>query len=274
MRKYFKDKDNFECIIKSHFPNAKSYNLIQTGWTNYVFKVKNNNQEYFFRFPRNTFFANALIKETQFLKFISSKVTVKVPHLKLFYKNKRPYSIHKSIKGESLSDCYNNLTHQQKEILAKDIINFLQELESIDLNKYNNIKFQKVSDFLDNLSKVSKNNYDITMHNYLKQLENQNLCISHGDFNPGNLILKNGKLVAVIDFAFAGVSHKLTDISRILGRTPKDFEKYILQEFKQKNYKIDKKQLKKLNFLWQYVEEQYIKYIKQNHPTIKLPTLV
>ena len=58
-----------------------------------------------------------------------------------------------------------------------------------------------------------------------------------------------------------------------LGRTPKDFEKYLLTQLKNENFKFDNQEIKKLDELWQYVEKQYIMYIKQKHPSIQLPTL-
>lgn len=270
----FKNSDNFNKIIKKHFKDCNNIELIQTGWTNFVYKIISENEIYYFRFPRNKFFADAILKEERMLKFISDKVSIQVPNLKIFYHKKRPYSIHKSINGVSLSDCYLNLTEKQKTTLAKDIIKFINDMQSVNLDKYKHIKFQKVSCFLDELSKVSKNNYDLSQHLYLKNLEEQCICISHGDFNPGNLILYNGKLVGVIDFAFAGVSHHLIDISRLLGRVPSDFKKYMLSELQKERSEIDIITIEKLNNLWKYVEQQYIMYIKQKHPSIQLPTLI
>ena len=110
---------------------------------------------------------------------------------------------------------------------------------------------------------------------FLKHLEDNNLTISHGDLNPGNLILKKHKLVAVTDFAFAGISSDLVDISRIVGRTPEEFKTKIAKAYKEKfQTEIDFISIENLEKTWAYVEEKYILYIKQNHPTIVLPNLV
>lgn len=273
--KYFTTKDNLEKIIKKHYPNCSEINLISTGWTNFVYKVKSNNKEYFFRFPRNDFFSDALKKEYAFTNFIRGKISFKVPYLRLKFNKKRPYSIHRGIPGDSLSDCYNDLSCKEKTNLARDISKLVYEFSQIDYNNFDDINFEQVSDFLDNLADVSQNGYDKKVHDYLRSLENKEMMISHGDLNPGNLILKNHKLVAIIDFAFAGISSDLVDISRIVGRTPKDFEPYIKSAYeKMFNKKIDSDSLKELESMWKYVEEKYILYIKQNHPSIVLPSLV
>ena len=108
-----------------------------------------------------------------------------------------------------------------------------------------------------------------------KSLEKNHMILSHGDLNPGNLILRNHKLVAVIDFAFAGISSEFVDISRIVGRTPSEFKDMIVSAYEKKfQTKIDLENINNLEKTWSYVEEKYILYIKQNHPTIVLPSLV
>ncbi len=271
MKKYFADDDNFIDIILSHFPRTKNMLQVQTGWTNYVYKVCTDNGTYFFRFPRNQFFADALEKEYNMVQFIKGKISIKTPDFTMFYNNERPYTIHKELEGQSLSECYCSLTDDEKQQLAKDICNLLDDFYKINLDK-NIASLQKVSNFLDNLSLVSQNGYNLSKHDKLKELENQHLVFSHGDFNPGNLILKNNKLEAIIDFSFSGISNELLDLSRLIGRCPSDFAPLLLTEY-QKHNKINTENVNLLVQMWQYVEEKYILYIKQNHPSIVLPTL-
>lgn len=274
-KKYFLDSDNFEEIIKEHLSTIKDISLIQTGWTNFVYKVNDGESNYIFRFPRNDFFSDALIKDYNFCHFIKDKITFRVPDLNLYYYKEKPYSMHKLIEGRTLSDCYNDLTSHEKEVLADDIANLIHQFANIDFKSFKNANFQLVSNFLDGLSLVAGNNYDITKHDYLKDLEKQKLVVSHGDLNPGNLILKDNKLVAVIDFAFAGVSNTLVDLSRMIGRTPAQFKDTLINAFEKKfASKIDMTSTNYLKDLWGYIEDKYILYIKQNHPSIVLPDLV
>lgn len=274
-KKYFDIDDDFEGIINFHFKGNKKIVQIQTGWTNFVFRVTTLGRKFIFRFPRNDFFSDALIKEFEFNKFIKDKISFEIPNLNLFFDCGRPYSLHEEIEGEVLESCYNNLTNEEKKGVASDIVLFLYELAQIDLNAYKNVEFEVLSDFLDNLSEVSKNNYDLAKHEILKSLEERDLSICHGDLNSGNLILRNNKLFAVIDFAFAGVTSKFCDLARISGRTPKEFKNMLINAYEEKfNLKINENLISNLEDLWKYVEKQYILYIKQNYPTIQLPTLV
>lgn len=272
MKTYFLDSDNFEKIINSKIKNVQSFKQIQTGWTNFVFDVKTNLHDYIVRFPRNDFFSNALVKEYNVLQDIKDKISFITPSLTLYYDNNRPYTIHEKINGKSLSECYSSLTIKDKKNLANDICLLIKGFKEINTENSNLIL---VSQFLDNLSQVSQNGYDKTIHDYMRKLEKENLIFSHGDFNPGNLILKDNKFVAIIDFSFSGLSHPYTDLSRIIGRCPSDFKALLLNEYN-KTFKteVDENEIAKLIKIWDYVEEKYILYIKQYHPSIKLPDLI
>ena len=272
---FFNQTEDFEKIIKKHIHCFDKMSQIKTGWTNFVFQVFKKDKIYIFRFPRNEFFANALIKECEFCSFVKDKISFQTPNLKLFFEGERPYSFHEAIAGECLSDCYHDLSLNEKFELANDISKLLIEFSQIDFHKYDKMHFQKVSNFLDELSKVSGNGYDLKEHDFLKQMEEKQMTISHGDLNPGNLILNCHKLYAVIDFAFSGISSPIVDISRMTGRTPNEFSEMLISAYEHKTrQKVDMTSLEKLESTWKYVEDKYILYIKQNHPSIVLPDLV
>ena len=268
---YFTFSDNFEKIMLKSLNSLDEVYLIQTGWTNFVFRVKSMGKFYYFRFPRNDFFSKALLKECNMLDFVKDKISFQTPNLILKFDKSRPYTMHKEIEGKSLTSCFNSLTESENLILADDICRLLKEFSLITPPQ----NFERVSTFLDNLSQVSQNGYDLSVHNPLKELEQKSLVFSHGDFNPGNLILKDHKLYAVIDFSFSGISNSLTDLSRICGRLPKEFSNTLISAYMHAfNENIELKTIADLEKIWRYVEEKYILYIKQNHPEIVLPTLI
>ena len=146
MRKYFTLNDNFIKIIETRFPKHKKIEQISTGWTNYVFIVKSKKGCFIFRFPRNTFFSNALVKECRFLTQIKNEnFNVILPNIELNFYNGRPYSIHKLIKGKSLTD--SKLSEKQKIRFSKQICEFLEQLSKIKTN----MKLGKASTFLKKL---------------------------------------------------------------------------------------------------------------------------
>ena len=101
MQSYFTNKDDFLAIIRQHVPQVleNSVSFIKTGWTNIVICASDGKDEYFFRFPRNSFFARMMLKDHSFCTFIKDKITFRVPELQLFYDQERPFSMHKKIRG-------------------------------------------------------------------------------------------------------------------------------------------------------------------------------
>ena len=128
------------------------------------------------------------------------------------------------------------------------------------------------STFLKNLSLVSGEGYDLHKHDLLKKMERQESVFSHGDLNPGNILIKRGKVVAILDFAFACKSSPLNDLARLLERVPEQQKLLFIEEYEKIfRTKINLNELSILISMWQYVELRYIEYIKKKHPDIQLP---
>ena len=269
MKKYFNSKTNFEEIIKEKV-DILEIKKIESAWTNFVFKVKTNEDIVLFRFPRNTFFKKALEKEIYISHYLSSCINFKTNKLeKCNYKNKI-YSIHKYIEGEALTNCYESFTPENISIFAKDISGFLYKLSSQDNLK---LKLPKLSSFLIELTKSNKySSFDKYIFEKLIYMEKEKSIVVHGDLNPGNIIIKNNKIEAIIDFAFCGISTPLVDLSRIIGRLPKIFKEPIIKEYEDKFDTIIKEEdLSYLINLWSYIEKNYIKYIQKECKDIVLP---
>lgn len=268
MRKFFKSSDDFFSIISLQIGKPKSIKLVATGWTNFVYIVKSKQGKFVFRFPRNNFFSQALIKECQFLNSLNNeKLNLPVPKLNLCYYKNMPFSFHKYIKGKTLDKC--RLFKWQKRALAKDIVNFL-----FVLSKFNpKMKLPKTSTFLSRLAKVSDSKtYDLSKHQPLIMAEKEGLVLTHGDLNPGNILLRKGKLVAIMDFAFVSYSSPVDDIARLIGRLKGGFDEFLIPEFEQQFcQKVKKTELRNIISVWNYVEYKYIGYIKKFHRDIILP---
>ncbi len=272
---FFTKKDNFLEIIKQHLPEVKedSITFIKTGWTNFVICASDALNSYFFRFPRNRFFARMLLKDNAFCNFIKDKVSFELPNLTLFYDKGRPFSMHKKIKGWSLTERFKHLSRQAITNLAYDIATFIHELNQIDPKALPTSCNMYLSKFLDELSEVDNNDYDLSQHDLLRYYE-QTPHVVHGDLNPGNILLnEKDQMVGVIDFAFAGISNNYVDLSRIIGRTHPSFTKPMKEAYEHvMKEKVDCQRIEKMIHMWNYVEEQYILYIKENHPEIQLPS--
>ncbi len=270
MRKFFVSSDDFFYIIKTKLKKVKSIRLISTGWTNFVFEVKAKGGKYIFRFPRNNFFAEALEKECKFLRLIDKKgVGFKLPTLSLCQYKHRPYSMHKALRGKPLSQCDAKKLNNKK--LAKDICKFMINLKNVKVD----MPLITTGDFLENLSHVSESagKYDLSKHMPLVSLENEGgLVLCHGDLNPGNILIRRGKMVAVLDFAFVSICSPLDDLARLLSRCSSELKQPLLFEFERSfNIQVSSSQLEALTGVWDYVEERYVAYIRKAHPDIVLP---
>lgn len=263
--KYFTSKDDFNRIIKNKLKQNCEIKQIKSGWTNFVFEAKTSKKRYIFRFPRNNFFSDALVKEAKFSKFISKHINLKTPILNLCSNKKRIYSFHEKIEGHTLSSCMSQLSNIEMKKISRQLCDFLTSLQK---TKYSYL--QTTSCFLDNLSFVCGKKYNLNKHKQLKSLEQNKLVLCHGDFNPGNILLdENNNLIGVLDFAFVSKSHPICDISRLIERMPSDFNKIFLKIcFEKFNEDFDELKIKKVAEMWKYVEKKYIAYIKENHKDI------
>lgn len=268
MRKFFIASDDFISIINSTLPEVKSVKKIDTGWTNFVFVVKNRAGSFIFRFPRNDFFRKALVKEARFCKFLEGfDLKVQTPKLRLLFDKGRPFSVHKKLAGKPLNKCH--LLPWQSRKVAKQVCEFIEDLAKLTCP----LSLPKASTFLKNLSYVSGGGYDLSKHKPLLIAESAKpLYVTHADFNPGNILIKNGKLCAVLDFAFVSRSNHLNDLARLIGRTNKNFHQILIRQYEITfDCKVDRELLAELVSMWGYVEERYVLYIKKAHRDIVLP---
>jgi len=269
--KYFTVNDDFRKIIEKQFGKIENMNQVSTGWTNFVFDVETIKGNYIFRFPRNSFFSGVLEKEVAFSQFIQNKIRTPISNTFLNYDNNRPFTCHEKIKGKSLTSAYNKLTEQEKKKVAVQVSEFIYELQQIKLDDIP-VVLPTTSKFLEELSKVDNAYYDFKKHDNLVNLEKQNLVLNHADLNPGNILLdEHNNVCAVIDFAFVSKSSNINDVSRLIGRLPKDFHRIMLDSYNEKfNSNITMKEVESLIEVWDYVEEHYINYMRENQPEIDI----
>lgn len=268
--KYFRLSDNFKAIINRTIPNKtiRTMKLIPTGWTNIVYEVETNDENYFFRFPRDEFWSRTIIKDYEFAKYVHNKTDFNTIKLELFYDNERPFSMHKKIEGTPLAEKMNELDNNQVETISREIAKFMYQLHTIDYSNgkifnTNNIGL-KLNDFLDELLSVhiTKKNRKFWDEIPVKAESN---CLVHGDLNSSNILLdKNNHVTAIIDFGFGGYGNKYDDIARIIGRCPDNFKDKIVKNYESySHFEIDKKLLDENIQTWNNIDNAYIGYMRK-----------
>ncbi|GHV34296.1 hypothetical protein FACS1894187_04560 [Synergistales bacterium] len=277
MQKFFTMNDDLDGIIERIIPkeNIVSARHIITGWTNIVIEVTTENDAFFFRFPRNDFFSKMLVKDYTFCKFIKGKTSFVTPELELFYDGKRPFSMHRKIRGYCLTDRMKHLSRQTMTSIAYDISKFIRELGEIDSSNLPNEGRMDLPDFLGELADTHFDDRSLGHHDYLKSTSDNSKLI-HGDLNPGNILLdENDNVAGVIDFCFAGFGSQYLDVSRIIGRSKGEFRDIMIKGYEdvsgsEANVGI----IDRLVAVWNDIETGYIGYIKKNHPEIQIPDSV
>jgi len=277
MYKFFSPEDDFKNLIEQTLHSqdtVQSIHTIQTGWTNVTIDVHGEKDDYIFRFPRNLFFATAMVRDGTFCQFIEGKTSFKTPHMTLEFSEGRPFSMHHKIKGKALSAL--TLTQKQEEILAEDIAQFLTELHALPVVEFPKNIRMTLNEFLTGLAGVHQS-YDFNRHKALQEMENTcDLSMVHGDFNPGNvLVSEDYHLSGVIDFAFATLSEPHTDIGRFWGRSSDFMGQAIASSYAQKRKKpCNHKAIQDTIELFKYVDIKYVDYMQKAHPEISLPDVL
>ncbi len=269
--KFFTTSDDFKSIIEREIGKTSSINQISTGWTNFVFEVNGESGEYIFRFPRNDFFSSVLEKEVAFSKYIKGKIKTPTSDIRLGTDNGRPFTCHSKIKGRSLTSAYPTLNVEDKKKIADQVSEFIYELQQIPIENIP-LNLPTTSKFLADLSHVDDAYYDFSKHDNLVNREHGRLVLNHADLNPGNILVdENNNVCAIIDFAFVSKSSELNDVSRLIGRLPEDFHEIMLNSYINKFHKnISMDEINSLISVWNYVEEHYINYMRENQPEIDI----
>lgn len=267
---YFKVDEDFETIIKKCLKNAKIKNmkLITTGWTNIVYEVETDSENYFFRFPRDEFWSRTIVKDCEFSQYIYKKTDFDTSKLELQYDNGRPFSMHKKIQGTPLADKLEFLSNEELKNVSDDIAKFMYELHSLkfqkdDIFSINNIGLN-LREFLDELLIKHVSKEDRKFWRFSDTISNTQ-CLVHGDLNLSNILLdENNKVTAIIDFGFSGFGNEYDDISRILSRKcPKAFKEFIMKSYeKYSQTKVDENLLDNKITEWANIDQGYINYMR------------
>ena len=270
-KKYFELGEDYEKIIKNTLKDNKinEFKQISTGWTNIVYEVTTSEGNFFFRFPRDDFWARTIVKDCALSQYIYGKTDFNTVKTTLHYDNGRPYSVHNKIEGTVLADKMNDLSQDEIDKISDEISKFMYQLHSVDLKK-EKIEEQKEShlklvDFLNELLVLHVSEEDRKFWNVQEFSKKENNCLVHGDLNSSNILLDaNNHVSAIIDFGFAGYGNKYFDVARIIGRCPSQFKDSIVKNYeKYSNEKLDEKVLNTEIDIWTNIDNGYINYMRK-----------
>lgn len=271
---FFTENEDLYGIISKKINNIdKNFSIISSGWTNIVVDVISNNENFIIKLPRDQFWSDCIEKDAIISNFISQNFNdFKTANAKIFYDDNRPFIAYKKIEGITLTEVFSSLTEEELEKIAKNIANIFYQLHSISIDKLPDVAKNKFYDFITQLPKINKKEYDFSLFDgMLEDKKNEKQVFIHGDLNIGNILLdKNKNIIAIIDYAFSGISDIYTDLARIFCRTSEKFLDIILKEYEKiANIQLNMQKIENRKKMWAYIESEYMKFMKVYHPEIK-----
>lgn len=276
MKEFFTTDDKLEQIIKTTLGEQKILKTkpVLTGWTNIVIEVKTDLGEFFFRFPRNPFWARMIVKDAAVCNFVEGQTSFYTPQMTLHYDEMgRPFSVHRKIEGYTLGDRIYHLSHTTLTGVAYDTAKFIKELSGLDLRKAPELVKYPLSKFLRELDYEHYDAHIDEDHDYILATETENLV--HGDLNLGNILLdENDKMVGVIDFCFAGMGNPRMDAARMLSRpVPDGFEQALLLALCYTPGSAETDEVLRMREAWARIDAGYAAHIRAKFPEIDLNQL-
>lgn len=271
----FKLDDDFNKIIRDTLKDegidkVDKIETISTGWTNMVFEAYTDKGNYFFRFPRDKFWARTIVKDYEFAKYIHGKTKYETSNLNLGFDNRRPFTYHKKIKGVPLADRIDKLSPEKIKNVTNQIAEFMFELHNIEFKP--NEVFSVINigtnlnDFINELLDLHVKPEDkVFWKSENFNMKENDYCLVHGDLNTSNILLdENDNVSAIIDFGFGGFGNKYFDISRVLSRSyPESFKEELISsysEFEKNDLSIP--DVNKNITIWNNIDQAYINYMR------------
>jgi len=271
----FRLDDDFNKIINDTLKDegidkVDKIETISTGWTNMVFEAYTDKGNYFFRFPRDKFWARTIVKDYEFAKYIHGKTKYETSNLNLGFDNRRPFTYHKKIKGVPLADRIDKLSPEKIKQVTNQIAEFMFELHNIEFKP--NEVFSVINigtnlnDFINELLDLHVKPEDkVFWKSENFNMKENDYCLVHGDLNTSNILLdENDNVSAIIDFGFGGFGNKYFDISRVLSRSyPESFKEELISsysEFEKNDLSIP--DVNKNITIWNNIDQAYINYMR------------
>ena len=215
-------------VISEQFPELADLSITaidKQGHDNSIFRL---GEDMLIRMPTRECYAAAVEKEQKFLPLLSNYLTANIPRpLKLAKPSKYfkfPFSIYKWLEGQTLSQV--SFDNWDLEKLAFDLAKFLKEFQNVNIidgplpGSHNWWRGDHISVYDKDTKKQIKQLSDIIdgdnainlWEQACKTKWDKSFVWIHGDFAVDNILIKDNKLFAIIDFGCMGVGDPACDL--------------------------------------------------------------
>lgn len=175
-------------------------------------------------------------EEANIMKYLKENTSVPVPDVKKVYKKDNiTYIVMEYIEGKTLEEIILNLDNESFEKIIKEIKKYLNEIRNIKGNKlgsinnkpYDNCLFQdpkptkmflnieQFNDYwINKVKNIMPDHHILAIKNVIPN--NRGIVFSHGDLTTKNIIIKDNKIVSIIDWELAGLYPESWEYFRML----------------------------------------------------------
>ena len=197
---------------------VKNIRIIGEGLDSVAYVV---NDDYIFKKSKHVKAKQDMKKEVMVLKYLEGKLPLKIPIIE-YYDESNSICGYKMIDGDILTpNIYKKMSDAEQNVLALDIANFLKKLHSLDLPIIDDLEIDVVLDYQNDYEILKKRIYDkisLGAREYIDRLFNRILnderiikcdkVLCHNDLSCNHMIMKDHKLVGIIDFGDVAITDK------------------------------------------------------------------
>ena len=214
-------------IIENEFGMiVNDISILGQGLDSMAFIVNN---EYIFKKSKHDEAKENLKKEIKVLNYLKGKLTLQIPIIE-FYSEKYSVCGYKEIKGEKLTkEMYESMSIEEQEDLAKSIAYFLKQLHSLPLPDIDDLELDVAEDYksdYDSLKELIYDDIPKKSQEYLDNLFKRILfderitkykkVLCHNDLSCNHIIMKNNRIVGIIDFGDVAITDRDKDFIYLL----------------------------------------------------------
>ena len=170
------------------------------------------------------------MNEVNAMRLVRKKTSIPVPEVyQAYIEQDTGYGcvVMELVDGEPLDLAWESLIPDQQEHIVGQLKGYMEELHSIEGSTIGSVEggpcpdhffdqdpiplagpFASASDFRDGLIKTVRENeqgpFTETVVSYLRLLPDTKIVLTHGDFQPRNILVRDGKVVSIIDWEYSG----------------------------------------------------------------------
>lgn len=187
------------------------------------------NNEFVFKKSKHQESAKNMKKEISVLRYLEGKLPINIPKID-YYDEENNICGYKEIKGIVLTpEIYFSMSSEEQEQLAKDLAEFLTQLHSMPLPNITGLEINVAEDYRNDYETLKTTIYDkipSQSKTYLDELFNRiltderiinySVALCHNDLSCNHIIMRNNRVVGIIDFGDVATTDRDKDFVYLL----------------------------------------------------------